>query len=1031
MQFGIVHKKDNKEIIILTNDGKTSKYIFKPNEKTNVIHLHDRVKYFANKGRITGIQKLYDNEARGEVIWLYSHGGGLVLTNYGETLFFTKAHISGNYIPPEIGQKVQCTAAAPSNKNARFGIASDLRFLPMPTLTEEVRKNAAEVIHREFEIGEVSVSDLLDVLGKAEITPEKFGYSDSLMFLEEFTDTLRIQHETDSAFIFEAEETMHEYDSALQTAKKIGYTSLTPLQERAVRDPAFWQKNRILVMGTTSSGKTMVPMLKYIHNRESTGKKLKMLIAVPYRALASQMQQNLYEKFHDYKLDIACSTSEKMDRDTDICNGDVDIAIIIYEKLFIFLSENSRFLEHYDYLTLDEIGIIQEKERGIKAELINLHSFANPDLQITMLATPYYNWDHYIAQYDLYPIKLYNRPVKVHEYFLEPHIDYVRKTNREYTNYFLFDTHDKQIPFGYCFTFSKTLSVLCMNEFDLNHKVIVFCFSKKTARDHAHRIYQRLKDEKGWVTPTPAERAKFKEKFLREYHLTLEELKGIFDSDEDFDALQRGITFHCASLPEAMRIAIESEFLNTTPRVIDGGIRIVSATETLAFGLNSNVDTIIMTHMKKAQMGGEEEYIEYNLYQNCIGRAGRLGYLRYGTSYTFIPMEMLNDNQFRNPVQFYCTKATINNRAVQGHFGTILQKPNWKNLCFCILNLMSSRRPINAEEICSKISGVPASEPINRSVLLDEIMKAIEFLQQNKLICTAMDDFLWDDEIDQYIVTQKGKNFRSYLISADSYDIIQDAVRCLFENNNCYIFDYFLKLSECSEIEAFCRNLFIQKYENVEYENDSALNDLTSFMLLAESTLPSLYEKDSLSETLYHSFLHSDTYKKYQRIKEKLVNEEQLSELPFSSSDYDYLTHFRIALYASLWISGYSLGLINDIAGWTNGKVDNIKAKFGEKMSYITDAAIVVGSSDSDTEQSDLLKQLSLALFYGIRIDWLRKEKITELQPDLARYYHLASIYSVRKAYLEKNGTVEQMQEFNAEYNYLDDRIKKIITERM
>ena len=179
------------------------------------------------------------------------------------------------------------------------------------------------------------------------------------------------------------------------------------------------------------------------------------------------------------------------------------------------------------------------------------------------------------------------------------------------------------------------------------------------------------------------------------------------------------------------------------------------------------------------------------------------------------------------------------------------------------------------------------------------------------------------------------------------------------------------------------------------------------------------------------SFFISDSYEQFQRIIENTTNEEQSAALSLSNSDYNYLTHFKIALYAALWISGYSLGLINDIAGWTNGRVDNIRSKFGEKMSYITDAAEIAVSSNSDTEQSELLKQISLALFYGIRLDWLRKENIKELQPDLARYYHLASIYSVRKSYLETNGTPDQIQEFDKEFSYLDDRVKKIIIERM
>ena len=56
--------------------------------------------------------------------------------------------------------------------------------------------------------------------------------------------------------------------------------------------------------------------------------------------------------------------------DPVICAGDAAIAVIIYEKVFMFASMDRDFLSRYQFLAMDEIGLTQDVSRGMKADFI-------------------------------------------------------------------------------------------------------------------------------------------------------------------------------------------------------------------------------------------------------------------------------------------------------------------------------------------------------------------------------------------------------------------------------------------------------------------------------------------------------------------------------------------------------------------------------------------------------------------------------------------------------------------------------------
>ena len=127
------------------------------------------------------------------------------------------------------------------------------------------------------------------------------------------------------------------YEKMLQLAKHLGYSSFTDLQKTAFRSEDVYDSGKdLFVIGETSSGKTLIPMLMYYaayqEAREKQQRTPQMLFVVPYRALAAQKKLEIERLFQEEELDIVQSTGEYRQNDDEIQRGEVDIAVIITEK---------------------------------------------------------------------------------------------------------------------------------------------------------------------------------------------------------------------------------------------------------------------------------------------------------------------------------------------------------------------------------------------------------------------------------------------------------------------------------------------------------------------------------------------------------------------------------------------------------------------------------------------------------------------------------------------------------------------------
>ena len=126
-----------------------------------------------------------------------------------------------------------------------------------------------------------------------------------------------------------------------------GYSSFTALQEDAFSNFETFSDRNLFIIGQTSTGKTLIPVLLYaqaLREAEKAGEpKPKILFAVPYRALAAQKVQELHQFFDGQDLQIVQSTGEFRQDDGAILRAQVDIAVIITEKAFKYQARDESF----------------------------------------------------------------------------------------------------------------------------------------------------------------------------------------------------------------------------------------------------------------------------------------------------------------------------------------------------------------------------------------------------------------------------------------------------------------------------------------------------------------------------------------------------------------------------------------------------------------------------------------------------------------------------------------------------------------
>ena len=551
---------------------------------------------------------------------------------------------------------------------------------------------------------------------------------------------------------------------------------------------------------------------------------------------------------------------------------------------------------------------------------------------VYVLATPYFNWEKYIDRYEFTKHRELSRPVEIYNTIVEYSVGSVGSEWEEEDN--------------------KILE-LCKKHRELGHKILVFVNSRSRARDYSRKIYQSFENN-------PEDGFNAKKEFLSRVVMTEDDLYGIMDQ-EDYLAYSAGITFHNASLPEEIRELIEKDFLDDA-----GCIDIVVATETLAYGLNSNVDVVIVAEMEKPVGRGEKRFLSVNEYQNFIGRAGRLGKKNIGYAYTFI-----------NSVQKDSWDELISKIAspdlIESQYKNIWER---EECIFHLLNYFDSKDGTELDTVCSVLENYPYrdnGEPAKMET-------AIEDMQERHLIKSEVDEL---EEKELYSVTKIGRRALGFIVSLDTYDRLLDATKKLFKNKNIVMFDFIYAICQCKE-------LLIRDYFN----KDKACDYRSQFL----NVVNKWQEDGVISKACRLSITSHPSFNKF---KNKYNNP--------SPYDYTFLRQVRMAEALYMWIQCFSVEEIQRKCGFEYG---NIK-KIGEKAKYITDILSAEISVSGDIRELEIsLKRLGLAFYYGIRTEIIEKLDVLELEPmDGRQLRTVGRVINIRENFSKaKQHKLEELQ---------------------
>ncbi len=388
-------------------------------------------------------------------------------------------------------------------------------------------------------------------------------------------------------------------EPARQVIVKSGITDLYPPQEDAIRAGALDGKNLVLA-SPTASGKTLIAELCALkHILEKDGK---VLYLTPLRALASEK----YEEFKKYsvlrkadggKIRVGISTGDYDSSDNWLER--YDIIVSTNEKADSLLRHRTKWMNEISLIVADEVHLLNDRDRGPTLEVVLARLLQiNPNSQLLALSATIRNAEEAAEWLDANYITTEWRPV-------------VLKEGVARQNEILFkDGGAAKIE-----RHSKNPAVnLALHIVRSGGQALIFAATRKNSVSLAKRASVEINT----VLSKPLKR--FLER-LSEQILAAGERTRI--SDLLADLVKRGTAFHHAGLGGAHRRLIEKAFR-------DGKIKVLTATPTLAFGVNLPARMVVVHDYRRYEPGYGYYPISVLEYKQMAGRAGRPRYDKVG-----------------------------------------------------------------------------------------------------------------------------------------------------------------------------------------------------------------------------------------------------------------------------------------------------------------------------------------------------------------------------------------------------------------
>ena len=383
------------------------------------------------------------------------------------------------------------------------------------------------------------------------------------------------------------------------------------LQLSAINDHRVLDGRSLLTVAPTSSGKTFIGELA-IARAITQGRKAVFLL--PYRALTNEKYEDFNEIYGNqlgYRV-IRC-TGDYSDNTETYMRGQYDIALFTYE-MFLNLSLSAQeTLHQLGLVVIDEAQFITDDTRGINVELLLTNLLLQREKgicpQIVALSAVIGEINYFNEWLDC-DVQISNqRPIPLVEGVLDRtgcyqyiDVDGEEKIDQLVPSYQIVQRRNKASS-------QDVIVPLVQKLISDNETVIVFRNNRGSTVGAANYLANSL--------GLPA---------AEEAIDSLSSLDPSVSTSKLISAMQGGACFHNSDLNRNERMVVENEF-----KKVDGKLKIMSATTTVAAGVNTPASTAIIVESFFYGDGGKKDFSVAE-YKNMAGRAGRFGISDRGRS---------------------------------------------------------------------------------------------------------------------------------------------------------------------------------------------------------------------------------------------------------------------------------------------------------------------------------------------------------------------------------------------------------------
>lgn len=388
-------------------------------------------------------------------------------------------------------------------------------------------------------------------------------------------------------------------ESVKEIIIRSGLVELYPPQEEAIKAGALEGRNLVLA-SPTASGKTLVAEFCALkHILEKNGKTIYL---TPLRALASEKYQEFkkytsIQKPNGRRIRIGISTGDY--DSTDPWLERYDIIVCTNEKADSLLRHRAKWMDEISLVVADEVHLLNDGERGPTLEVVLARLMqVNPDMQVLALSATINNVEEIAEWLKAGYVTTEWRPIQLKEgVVLHEEIQFkdggARKIEKKSRN---------------------SAINLALNTVKSGGQALIFANTRRKAVTLAKKATNEVEK----LLSKPVKRA-----LTRDAQKVLSAGERTRISELLAELVEHGTAFHHAGLGGGHRRVIEDSFRH-------GKIKVLTATPTLAFGVNLPARTVVIQDYRRYEPGYGYYPISVLEYKQMAGRAGRPKYDKVG-----------------------------------------------------------------------------------------------------------------------------------------------------------------------------------------------------------------------------------------------------------------------------------------------------------------------------------------------------------------------------------------------------------------